>query len=179
MEVTNSMRLCHCNLKGKLECSNGIHRRSDLTSNTHKRWQTKDLSNRCYEDQRKYSLFLQNLAACVVEWNAYMNRWKECCILGTSSRVCRNLIYFSTQHEGPPVRGPLFDFWAGDGLFFHAKLFQTSFVEWLFCFAQNLQTLVTILIYKNFFGPLGYSASAYVMVGPERYHHLRFGAWIV
>ena len=55
--------------------------------------------------------------------------------------------------------------------------------EWLFCFAQNLQTLVTILIYKNFFGPLGYSASAdgllasaYVMVGPERYHHLRFEA---
>ena len=37
---------------------------------------------------------------------------------------------------------------------------------------------MTILIYKNFFGPLGYSASAYVMVGPERYHHLRFGACI-
>ena len=62
------------------------------------------------------------------------------------------------------------------GYFFHARFFQTSFVQWLFCFAQNLQTLVTILIYKNFFGPLGYSASAYVMVGPERYHHLRFGA---
>ena len=28
---------------------------------------------------------------------------------------------------------------------------------------------MTILIYKNVFGPLGYSASAYVMVGPERY----------
>ena len=34
--------------------------------------------------------------------------------------------------------------------------FQISFVQWLFCFAQNLLTLVTILIYKNFFGPLGY-----------------------
>ena len=62
--------------------------------------------------------------------------------------------------------------------FFHARLFQTSFVQWLFCFAQNLQTSVTILIYKNFFGPLGYSALAYVMAGPERYHHLRFGALI-
>ena len=57
----------------------------------------------------------------------------------------------------------------GMGYFFHAIVFQTSFVKWLFCFAQNLQTLVTILIYKNFFNPLGYSASAYVMVGPERY----------
>ena len=47
---------------------------------------------------------------------------------------------------------------------------------WLSCFAQNLQTSVTILIYKNFFGPLGYLASAYVMAGPEMYHHLRFGA---
>ena len=28
---------------------------------------------------------------------------------------------------------------------------------------------MTILIDKNVFGPLGYSASAYVMVGPERY----------
>ena len=68
-----------------------------------------------------------------------------------SCRVCRNLIYYSTQHEGPPVRGPLFE--PGMGYFFHARFFQTSFVEWLFCFAQNLQTLVTILIYKNFFGP--------------------------
>ena len=47
-----------------------------------------------------------------------------------------------------------------------------------FSFVQNLQTLVTILIYKNSFGPLGYSVSAYVMVGPERYHYLRFGAWL-
>ena len=155
MEVTNSMRLCHCNLKGKLECSNGIHRRSDLTSNTHKRWQTKDLSNRCYEDQRKYSLFLQNLAACVVEWNAYMNRWKECCILGTSSRVCRNLIYYSTQHEGPPVRGSLFDFWAGDGLFFSCKIFSDLIrgVAILFCtkftdFSDNIDL-------QEFFRPFG------------------------
>ena len=113
-----------------------------------------------------------------------MNWWtKKCCILGTSSRVCRNLIYYSTQHEGPPVRGPLFDFWAGDGLFFsHAIFFQTSFLQWLFCFAQNLQTLVTILIYKIFLGPLGYSASAYVMApkdittldsGPEFFSGVR------
>ena len=74
----------------------------------------------------------------------------------------------------------------GMGYFFHARFFQTSFLRWLFCFAQNLQTLGTILIYKNFSGPLGYSSSAYVVVGPERYHHdefydddekdLRFGA---
>ena len=61
----------------------------------------------------------------------------------------------------PPVRGPLFDFLAGDGLSFSFKIF-----------SQNLQTLVTILIYKNFFGSLGYSASAYVMVGPERHQTL-------
>ena len=30
-------------------------------------------------------------------------------------------------------------------------------MQWLFCFAQNLQTLVTILIYKNVFGHLGYN----------------------
>ena len=60
----------------------------------------------------------------------------------------------------------------GMGYLFHARFFQTSFVQWLFCFAQNLQTLVTILICKNYFGSLGYSASAYVVVGPERYHHL-------
>ena len=34
--------------------------------------------------------------------------------------------------------------------------FQISFAQWLFCFAQNLLTLVIILIYKNFFGSLGY-----------------------
>ena len=97
--------------------------------------------------------------------------------IGTSSRVYRNLIYYSTQHEWPTARGPLFDFLAGDGLFFFScKIFQTSFLLWLSCFAQNLQTSVTILIYKNFSGPLGYLASAYVMAGPEMYHHLRFGA---
>ena len=84
------------------------------------------------------------------------------------------LIYYSTQREGPPVRGPLFDFWAGDGLFFSTQdFFRTLFVQQQFCFARNVQTLMTILIYKNFFGPLG--ASAYVMVGPERYHHLHAG----
>ena len=57
-------------------------------------------------------------------------------------------------------------------IFFHSRFFQTSFVQWLFCFAQNLQTLVTILIYKNVFDPLGYSASACVMVSPERYRKI-------
>ena len=66
------------------------------------------------------------------------------------------LIYFSTQHEGPPVRGPLFDFCAGGGYFFRARFSQISFVQWLyFVLHKNLQTLVTILNYKNFFGPLG------------------------
>ena len=75
----------------------------------------------------------------------------------TSIRVCRNLIYYSTQHEGPPVRGPLFDFCAGGGYFLRARFSQISFVQWLyFVLHKNLQTLVTILIYKNFFGPLGY-----------------------
>ena len=45
-------------------------------------------------------------------------------------------------------------------------------MQWLFCFAQILQTLVTILMYKNVFDPLGYSASAYVMVSPERYRKI-------
>ena len=55
----------------------------------------------------------------------------------------------------------------GMGYFFHSRFFQTSFVQWLFSFAQNLQTLVTILIYKNVFGPLGYSASAYDWLAPK------------
>ena len=38
-------------------------------------------------------------------------------------------------------------------------LFCTKFTD----FSDNIDR------YKNFFGPLGYSASAYVMVGPERY----------
>ena len=75
----------------------------------------------------------------------------------TTIRVCRNLIYYSTQHEGPPVRSPLFDFCAGGGYFFRARFSQISFVQWLyFVLHKNLQTLVTILIYKNFFGPLDY-----------------------
>ena len=75
---------------------------------------------------------------------------------GGGIRVCRNLIYLSTQHEGPPVRGPLFDFCAGGGYFFRARFSQISFVQWLyFVLQKNLQTVVTILIYKNFFGPLG------------------------
>ena len=112
-----------------------------------------------------------------------MNWWKECCILGTISRVCRDLIYYSTQHKlratsKKPTTVHYLIFEQGMACFFHARFFQISFVQWLFCFAQNLQTLVTILIYKNFFGPLGYPALAYVMVGSKRYQHLRFGAWI-
>ena len=83
-----------------------------------------------------------------------------------------NLLYYSTQHEvvlyyilfGCP---DYLIFEPGMGYFFHSRFFQTSFVQWLFSFAQNLQTLVTILIYKNVFGPLGYSASAYDWLAPK------------
>ena len=54
--------------------------------------------------------------------------------------------------------------------FFSCKIFSDLIpaVVILFCtkftdFSDNIDR------YKNFFGPLGYSASAYVMVGPERY----------
>ena len=76
-------------------------------------------------------------------------------IVGTSSRICRNLIYYNTQHEGPPVRDPLFHFCAGNGLFFSSKIFSDLIraVAILFCtkftdFSDNIDL-------QEFFRPFG------------------------
>ena len=115
------------------------------------KWNTKDLprwnkSNKAFMVYFLYFFFIKKKR---------LNWWKECCILGTSSRACRNLIYCSTQHEGPPVRGPLFDFWAGDGLFFSCKIFSDLIraVAILFCtkftdFSDNIDL-------QEFFRPFG------------------------
>ena len=61
------------------------------------------------------------------------------------------------------------------GYFFSYKIFSDLIPAVAILFCTKFTDLVTILIHKNFFGPLGYLASVYVMVGHERYHHLRFG----
>ena len=91
-------------------------------------------------------------------------------LLGTSSRVCRHSAWRATS--GPTI------WFLSQGwiIFFLQDFFRPHLCSGYF--VLHKLSLVTIMIYKNFYGSLGCSASTYVMVGPERYHHLRFGAWI-
>ena len=76
----SSMGLCGCNLKEKLEGSNGtykgtIWRQIRISRSEDRQKQTKDLSNRWNEYQRKYSLFKKNLAACIVNGTYTIKTW--------------------------------------------------------------------------------------------------------
>ena len=96
-------------------------------------------------------------------YNKRLNWWKECCVLGTISRVCRDLIYYSTQHElratsKKPTNVHYLIFEQGMAcFFFHARFFQTSFVQWLFCFAQKFTDFSDNIDLQEFFRPFGLS----------------------
>ena len=76
----SSMGLCGCNLKERLEGSNGTYkgtivRQIRISRSDDRQKQTKDLSNRWNEYQRKYSLFKKNLAACIVNGTHTIKTW--------------------------------------------------------------------------------------------------------
>ena len=72
------------------------------------KWNTKDLPRWNKSNKTFIVYFLWIFCYKINGWIVERN---------VAYQVCRNLIYYSTQHEEPPVRGPLFDFWAGDEFF--------------------------------------------------------------
>ena len=69
-----------CNLKEKLECSNGTKKATfwhqiRISRSDDRQKKTKDFSNRWNEDQRKYSLLKKNLAACIVNGTHTIKTW--------------------------------------------------------------------------------------------------------